>query len=446
MKQSTNMEINHFKKHIIIRILYVFVTIVFILVPLMSSCSHYAGMATKSSNGLKKSSANNSVPSKGISSVDTTPSNCSSSHLSSSKTNSSSAPNSNNPTYSSSLSVNVTSSSTSITTPSLPPLIGTNMTGGEMVYYQANTSNPVSGQDYLFVSHQDIDYILSKGMNFIRLVFSWEGMQNNLNGSLSTNGYANDMYDRVNYATSKGLYVLIEPHGAVDADFGAYKGNKVGSPAVSNDDFADFWGKMATLYKSNSRVLIGLSNEPHDTPATQWFGAAQAAITAIRKAGFSNAIFVPGIGYTGAENWTSANSTEFMKLIDPQKNLVVSVHMYTDQNSGGFDTTIVSPTVFVDRVTRVTNWAKQNNIRIHISEFAVSASNSLAQTTIDNLTNYIYNNSENLIGGSFWAYGPPSWWSGYQFTLDPTNNYSTDSPQMRLLSAFIAINKKMNDT
>ena len=442
MKYGTNMEINHLNRHIIIRNLYVFVTIVFILVPMMSSCSHYAVVATKSSNGLKNSSASNFVSSNSISSVDATPSNGSSSHLSSSNSSRSSASSSNNPTYSSDLSVNATSSYTSIATSSLPPLIGTNVTGGEMGYSQANTSNPVSGQDYLLVSHQDIDFIQSKGMNFIRLVFSWEGMQNALNGPLSTNHYASDMYDRVNYATSKGLYVLIEPHGAVDEDFGAYRGNKVGSSAVSNDAFADFWGKMAALYKSNSHVLIGLSNEPHDTPAAQWFGAAQAAITAIRMAGFVNAIFVPGIGYTGAENWTNSNSTEFMKLIDPQKNLVVSVHMYADQNSGGFDTTIVSSTVFVDRVTRVTNWAKQNNIRIHISEFAVAASNSLAQTTIDNLTNYINNNSETLIGGSFWAYGPLSWWSGYQFTLDPTNQYSTDSPQMRLLTAFIAINKR----
>ena len=326
------------------------------------------------------------------------------------------------------------------------------MPGGEMVYNQANTSNPISGQDYLLVSHQDIDYIKSKGMNFIRLVFSWEGMQNTLYGSLSTNNYANDMIDRVNYATSIGLYVLIEPHGAIDEDFGAYRGNKVGSSQVPDSAFADFWGKMATLYKSNPHVLIGLSNEPHDTSTAQWFGAAQAAITAIRAAGFNNAIFVPGIGYTGAENWTDpsidpgypqmANSTAFMKLVDPQKNLVASVHVYADPDDGGGDASIVSSTVFVDRLTDVTNWAKQNNVRIHISEFAVAASNPLAQSAVNNLTNYISNNSTTLIGGSFWAYGPPAWWSSYLFTLDPTNNYTTDSPQMKLLTGFIALNKK----
>ena len=125
-------------------------------------------------------------------------------------------------------------------------LNGTNCAGGEISWGTGNTTNPVSGTDYLFVNHQDIDYIASKGMNFIRLIFSWETMQPSLNGALSTGNYATDFWDRVNYiTTTKGMTCLIEPHGADSSNFARYKGNPVGSSQVPNSAFANFWGQMA---------------------------------------------------------------------------------------------------------------------------------------------------------------------------------------------------------
>ena len=272
------------------RNLWMLFALVFIIMTGLSSCRNSGTEAAKSNTGSSKKIISNihssSTISSGVfsSSINSSKNEARSSTISSnspsSKSNSSGISSSNtkaNPS-SNGTSANVTSSqspsssnssSGSSSTPpvsptSLPMLIGANMPGGEMDYSTKNTSNPSSGQDYLFVSHQDIDYIKSKGMNFIRLLFSWEGMQNTLNGPLSTNNYANDLIDCVNYATSKGMYVLIEPHGAISDDFGAYRGNKVGSTQVPDSAFADFWGKMAALYKSNSHVLIGLSNEPHD--------------------------------------------------------------------------------------------------------------------------------------------------------------------------------------
>ena len=42
-------------------------------------------------------------------------------------------------------------------------------------------------------------------------------------------------------------------------------------------------------------------------------------------------------------------------------------------------------------------------------------------------------NSDVMIGWAWWAYGPPAWWGGYQFTLCPTNNYTVDDPKMAWL-------------
>jgi endoglucanase len=84
----------------------------------------------------------------------------------------------------------------------------------------------------------------------------------------------------VNYATSKGLKIEIEPH-----DYGYGFGALIGSTQTPNSAFADFWGKLAQHFEANANVIFGLMNEPHDQSATAWLGSANAAIAAIRSAG-----------------------------------------------------------------------------------------------------------------------------------------------------------------
>jgi len=60
-------------------------------------------------------------------------------------------------------------------------LRGVNLAGAEWAYSAGVT--PVAGTNYQWVSHQDIDYLASKGVAFVRLLFSWEILQPALNGS-----------------------------------------------------------------------------------------------------------------------------------------------------------------------------------------------------------------------------------------------------------------------
>ena len=54
-------------------------------------------------------------------------------------------------------------------------LRGVNLTGAGWAYDPDVA--PVSGTHYEWVSHQDIDYLASKGITFVRLLFSWEILQ-----------------------------------------------------------------------------------------------------------------------------------------------------------------------------------------------------------------------------------------------------------------------------
>ena len=281
--------------------------------------------------------------------------------------------------------------------------LGTNLTGSEVNYGEANVTNPTSGSDFLFVSHQDIDYLAAKKVNFVRLLISWECLQQSLNAPLANNTYNTTLQDRVSYLTTKGITVMLEIHGASDVNFAKYKGNLVGSAAVPNSAFANFWSRIATQYKNNPLVCYGLTNEPNNMSTLQWFSAAQAAINAIRAAGATTMIVVPGNGWSGAGSWTSnwydtattkvSNATAFKTLTDPGKNIVVGVHMYLDQNAGGGSDDIVSATIGVERLKVTVDWAKANGYKVFLGEFAVNANNSLGPTAIKNLLDYMWANS-----------------------------------------------------
>lgn len=335
-----------------------------------------------------------------------------------------------------------------VSTPDIPhPFRGVNLVGGELVWGKVNTDNPVVNQDYLFVSNQDIDYLVTKKIGFTRLLVSWEALQPVLNQPFSNGTYASTFKSRVDYATSKNLNVMIEIHGGLDTNFAKYKGNLVGSSAVPNAAFADFWKRMAETYKNNPKVMYGLSNEPHNMSTTQWFSAAQTAISSIRSTGSKQMIFIPGNGWTGATSWTDnwydtdpvkvSNTTAFLSLQDPAKNLVASIHVYLDTNASGAGDDVVSPTIGVERLTKVVNWAKSNGVKLHLSEIGANAANPAAKLAVQNLLNYIQANNTVVIGWSWWAYGPPSWWSGYKFTLAPKSNYTVEDPKFAWLAPYL---------
>ncbi len=330
-------------------------------------------------------------------------------------------------------------------------------TGGEGVVYS-------SGTDYLFAANADVDYLHSRDMNFVRLIFSWEVMQETLFGDIETGTYAARFWELIDYITNtKGMYCMIEPHGGSSSNFAEYKMVKVGTSPVTNSAFCDFWTKIAgdTRMKDNPKTIIGLSNEPNFHSGSDWWEAAEAATDAIRDAGFTNLVMIPGFGFTHSSTWTGSGSLyggdqdtpernnayyaidfeDKLATLDaenyPNGNFCFSTHQYFDTDGGGATTGIVSSSIGVSRAQVIMDWCIANNKRCHISEFAAKASTSGASTAVSNLLSYLDANPDNCLGWAWWGYGPPSWWGGYQFSLCPTSSYTVDSPQMALISSFL---------
>ena len=58
-------------------------------------------------------------------------------------------------------------------------------------------------------------------------------------------------------------------------------------------------------------------------------------------------------------------------MVDPDKNFALEIHQYLDADGSGSDTSVVSPTIGVDRLTAVTQWAQANGMHLFLGEFGI---------------------------------------------------------------------------
>jgi len=281
--------------------------------------------------------------------------------------------------------------------------------------------------DYTYPTRAEVDYYMAKGMTAFRLPFLWERLQRQLTGSFDSTelGRLNDI---VTYATSKGASVILDPH-----NYARYRGNIVGSNALPASALADFWSKLATQFKANSRVDFGLMNEPNTMPTEQWRDAANAAIVAIRATGAKNLILVPGNAWTGAHSWSqnwygTPNAQALLGVVDSGNNYAFDVHQYLDGDSSGTVESCTSATIGSERMRTFTQWLRTHGKRGFLGEFG-GGRNNTCSLALDDMLAHLDANADVYLGWTYWAGGP--WWGDYIYTLEPNNG--VDRPQMSVL-------------
>jgi endoglucanase len=310
---------------------------------------------------------------------------------------------------------------------------GVNLSGAEFGESQLPGTY---GSTYTYPTPAEIDYYHDAGMNIVRLPFRWERLQRSLYGGLDGAEFSRLAYV-VGYATSRGVNVLIDPH-----NYARYNGNVIGSAAVPNAAFADFWSRLAQQFGSNPRVWFGLMNEPHDMPTEQWLSAANAAIAAIRAAGASNWILVPGNAWTGAHSWSenwygTPNASVMRGVVDPAHHFAFEVHQYLDSDSSGTSSQVTSTQIGSQRLSGFTSWLRANGYRGFLGEFAVAGSTigaGIGDEALGDMLGFMDANDDVWLGWSWWSGGP--WWGEYMFTLEPLNlgqPSETDRPQLAVM-------------
>jgi endoglucanase len=312
--------------------------------------------------------------------------------------------------------------------------IGTNLSGGE---FGTNIPGTLF-TDYTYPTNQELDYYAAKGLNIIRLPFLIERVINsssNITFRSTTDITSIDAL--IAHAATKGLTILLDPH-----NFGNFFGTLIATPTTYSQ-FATFWGLMAARYKTNSNVWFGLMNEPNQQTPSQWFGAINPAIAAIRATGATNVITVPGTAYTGAWTWISSGNAAAINpstIVDSANNYVIEVHQYLDSDGSGSSCALgTGATTGPSRLTAITQWAQAQNPSpgLFLGELGVctdAASLAALQATMQ----YMQQNSNVWVGYTYWSGGP--WWGAYMYTLEPTNlgqANQADQPQMGVLTQFV---------
>lgn len=296
------------------------------------------------------------------------------------------------------------------------------------------TTGPVGGTDYPIYSDALLDWYQAKNMKSVRLTFTWEAVQSTLLGVVPPGGvfagYWADLSSVLTRLLQRDIYVILCPwqYNSASQDTDIVYDNAAFTPA----DFADFWGKFAKAINvatgNDQRVAFDLINEPHThdqsgdkagdigISLTDWFACAQAAINAIRAAGATNTIFVPGMSYTDAASFTTnGSSTQWLTLTDPSTNIAVTVHCYTGLGSA-------STTVLRDSCSPLVAWARTNGIKVMIGEIAIDAGENgkgagnycstfaIAQAQWNDWSDFCSANDDILVGWNWWANSEAGWW------------------------------------
>jgi endoglucanase len=306
---------------------------------------------------------------------------------------------------------------------------GVNIAGGEFGGIPGTVN-----KDYAYPARATIDYYSQAGFNTIRVPFKWERLQPALNQPFASSDQSM-LVGVVDYAVGKGMNVLLDPHNyarrRVPTD--GWKTHwLIGSEGVPTAAFADFWSRLATLFKNRASVLFGLMNEPYGIAPQTWLGIANAAMKAIRDTGATNLVLVPGIAYTGAHSWLSMKNDVMGGIVDPGHNFAFEVHQYFDSDSSGTKPIAMSATVGSDRIKAFQTWARNNHFRGFLGEFA-AASDQTSLSALEDICRTMEANSDVWLGWTAWAGG--GWWPpNYMFNLEPSGGQMR--PQTRILSTY----------
>ncbi len=314
---------------------------------------------------------------------------------------------------------------------------GVNLAGAEFGEHEINgQSAGQHGSSYIypipeFVEGYDTPAELSEaGFNTFRLPFRWERLQPQLGEPLDQ-AELRRLRKSVDYLNSRGAYVILNPH-----NYARYRGRVVGD-GVKLEAFADFWGRLAAQFERHDGVVFGLMNEPHNMPTEQWVDAANVAIRAIRSAGASNLILVPGNHWSGAHAWYSfsygiSNATALLTIQDPLDFLAFEAHQYINHDASGSTPDCVGPQAAVSRLEPFTTWLRANGKKGLLGEFGGGPS-AACRSSVDAMLRHMERNGDVYIGWTAWSAGP--WWpQDYFLSLEPN---SAGRPQLDVLMRYL---------
>lgn len=293
-----------------------------------------------------------------------------------------------------------------------PMLTGINIAGAE---FAADKLPGVAGKDYLYPSSAILAAYASFGMNTVRVPFLWERIQPALGGPLAPEELQR-LDAVVTEAKKLNLSIILDLH-----NYGAYRGELIGSKAVPLDRFIHVWKLLADHYQKETHVAFGIMNEPNKQDAAEWAGMAKAALLAIRSTGARQTVLVPGTLWSGAHSWNKkagkrSNAEALAKLRDPANNLLIEFHHYFDYNYSGTHKECTPPAVTEEALLQATRWLKKTRHQGFLGEFG-TAKDEACRDALKAALEHLHAHPKLWRGWAYW--GASEWFGDYPFNVYP---------------------------
>lgn len=212
----------------------------------------------------------------------------------------------------------------------------------------------------------------TKGCNVQRTDMDWARLQPTLGGPLDAAELAK-LDIEVAKTTSRGKFHIVGVHNYGERVVAGVT-RKIGEHAsLTTAHWADFVGRLAAHYRSNTLVQLEPMNEPKSdaNPATvvAW---TNAGIAAARANGFTGRILIDTINWSNAWGWRNGGTTAAYAdgYRDPGGNAALVLHAYFDQGSAGQSATMLSQVEYMQGIQNCTNWCRANGWPYVVTETA----------------------------------------------------------------------------
>ncbi|KAL1951468.1 hypothetical protein VTO73DRAFT_617 [Trametes versicolor] len=263
----------------------------------------------------------------------------------------------------------------------------------------------------------------SQGANLYRIPFAWQLMTPNLGGPINETFFAT--YDQtVQAALNSGsnVHVIVDLH-----NYARWNGGIIAQGGPTNEEYASIWTHLAAKYGSNERIIFGVMNEPHDIPSVQtWVDSVQFVVNAIRQAGATNFLLLPGSSWASAQAFPTEAGPYLVKVTDPlggTDKLIFDVHKYLDSDNSGTHPDCTTDNV--DVLKTLVSFLQQNGNRQAILSETGGGNTASCETLLNNELSFVKSAFPTLVGFSVWSAG--AFDSTYVLTVSP-NPDGSDQP------------------
>lgn len=220
---------------------------------------------------------------------------------------------------------------------------GVNISSAEEIAAGFHSGNPGDYQPttgstgWWYFSQASLDYLFSRGVRTVRLPFRWERVQPTLGAAFDATllSYLTDCIAR---CAAAGLKVILDNHNGAGFYNGTTTEAKLGGGVLTREHLADFWTRMSAAMKADATrdatvIAFDLMNEPNGmaagafaSAAKQWEDASQHVVSALRTAGETRLLMVPGYNFSNARVWVQEHPRKW--ITDTTNNHRYTAHHY----------------------------------------------------------------------------------------------------------------------